>query len=910
MIRAAVPPPSLACDVRPHGHGAVRRPAARHPAVRHGRGSALIPVTLVLALAGWLGLAALQANSLARHGPSQLHDGQVAGEAAAAALADGLRDIDQGVNAHRMKIQGQGTASASPPGSGTDRPDAAFSEGPSPWFTAGCGHTTHDRGLCVPATEGQPVWQQVDWQDRSADSRSVELGRYTGAAFAQAHPSTLPVEPPRYIIESLPDTLASEPAGARRLYRVTALGYGLNAGTRAMQQVLYRPAPLGAEWAMGSGVSGHVYRLRRNAQTGSTDLFARELDGVPSTDPAPLASVLFGTLAWSAAERLALRPDGERNRVIGERGTGTVFSARNLATGDAMVSLTQLATAGQTSGQGSSSGVFGDPVRQEPIRHGTDALALRDLARRQTGLDGDGRSPTLYIGTTAGALHAFDAASGDEHFVYVPSGLTLTPPSAAASAAASSGSAASGQPSPPANPADQASPGRTAIPAVADVDWAASNGRKAILVSGKGQAAPGVFTLDVSDPAQFTPAQALWEFGPQDDARMGHVTSQPQVLRLRIGPSIRWFAALASTPVDAPGEGAGDTGSSGSPAVFLLALDHDTQQPWIHGMDYYRYDLPPDSALATAPAGASAWRAAIEGSGIASALYVGDWHGRLWRIELTDLASAETAPAPLPSTRGRKVFVATDSEGRRQPIVAPPQLLRGPGNSWVVAFGTGRPPGMATPASGNAHHGFYVLLDPERGDTPTPPPVLGRLDLAQAEPAVSSTPATSSTPTPLVPYPTHADRLAVPPGWQWDHPSAAKPGDRIHAGWRFDFEAGEGLDQRMAPHGTRVIAHTFQPSAAGPGTSRILDIAPERGEVHFAASPVGALGPPLIFATGREERSGPPGSGRRGVVLHSHLILLGELGETAWALMPVHTTAGRLSWRELTPPSESRNPAR
>ena len=188
------------------------------------------------------------------------------------ALADGLRDIDQGVNAHRMKIQGQGTASASPPGSGTDRPDAAFSEGPSPWFTAGCGHTTHDRGLCVPATEGQPVWQQVDWQDRSADSRSVELGRYTGAAFAQAHPSTLPVEPPRYIIESLPDTLASEPAGARRLYRVTALGYGLNAGTRAMQQVLYRPAPLGAEWAMGSGVSGHVYRLRRNAQTGSTCL--------------------------------------------------------------------------------------------------------------------------------------------------------------------------------------------------------------------------------------------------------------------------------------------------------------------------------------------------------------------------------------------------------------------------------------------------------------------------------------------------------------------------------------------------------------------------------------------------------------------------------------------------------------
>ena len=162
--------------------------------------------------------------------------------------------------------------------------------------------------------------------------------------------------------------------------------------------------------------------------------------------------MLFGTLAWSAAERLALRPDGERNRVIGERGTGTVFSARNLATGDAMVSLTQLATAGQTSGQGSSSGVFGDPVRQEPIRHGTDALALRDLARRQTGLDGDGRSPTLYIGTTAGALHAFDAASGDEHFVYVPSGLTLTPPSAGATAtaAATSGSAASGQPSPPA----------------------------------------------------------------------------------------------------------------------------------------------------------------------------------------------------------------------------------------------------------------------------------------------------------------------------------------------------------------------------------------------------------------------------------------------------------------------------
>ncbi|MEJ2804581.1 PilC/PilY family type IV pilus protein [Comamonadaceae bacterium PP-2] len=906
MIGPAIPPRPASRDVRPQGHGAVVRRATRPIAVRYGQGSALIPVTLVLALAGWLGLAALQANSLARHGPSQLHDGQVASEAAAAALADGLRDIDQGVKAHRMKAQGQGTAP--PPGSGTERPDAAFSDGPSPWFTAGCGHTTQDRGLCVPATEGQPVWQQVDWQDRSADSRTVELGRYTGVAFAPAHPSTLPAEPPRYIIESLADTLAAEPAGARRLYRVTALGYGLNAGTRAMQQALYRPAPPGDESTLGSSVSGHVYRLRRDAQTGSTDLVARGLDRVPATDPTPLASVLFGTVAWSAAERLALRAEGDRNRVIGERDAGTAFSARNLATGDAMASLTQLATAGQSSGQGSSSGVFGDPVRQEPIRHGTDALALRDLARRQTGLDGDGRSPTLYIGTTAGALHAFDAASGEEHFVYLPSGLTL--PAATATATASSGSAASGQPSPAANPVDQGSPGRTGIPAVADVDWAASNGRKAILVSGKGQAAPGVFTLDVSDPAQFTPAQALWEFGPQDDVRMGHVTGQPQVLRLRIGPSMRWFAAVASTPVDAPGEGAGGAGNAGSPAVFLLALDHDTQQPWIHGMDYYRYDLTPDDALPTVPSGASAWRAAIEGSGIASALYVGDWHGRLWRIELTDLASAETAPAPLPSTRGREVFVATDSEGRRQPIVAPPQLLRGPDNSWIVAFGTGRPPGMATPASGNAHHGFYVLLDPERGDTPSPPPVLGRLDLAQAEPAVSSMPATPSPSTPFVPYPTHADRLAVPPGWQWDRPSAAKPGERIHAGWRFDFESGEGLDQRMAPHGTRVIAHTFQPSAAGPGTSRILDIAPERGEVHLAPSPVGALGPPAVLATGQEQRPGPPGSGRRQVVQHSHLILPGALGETAWALMPVQTTAGRLSWRELTPPSASRNPAR
>jgi len=109
-------------------------------------------------------------------------------------------------------------------------------------------------GLCLPnvcpsGTDCSPVWVKLATTDtlwKSAtgtNSKSVAYGAYTNAVALPGLPAQ-----PRYIVEALTvpggsDSIKVKPSGAasNTIYRITAVGYGLNTSSRVMLQSYVRP---------------------------------------------------------------------------------------------------------------------------------------------------------------------------------------------------------------------------------------------------------------------------------------------------------------------------------------------------------------------------------------------------------------------------------------------------------------------------------------------------------------------------------------------------------------------------------------------------------------------------------------------------------------------------------------------
>ncbi|MDY7574238.1 pilus assembly PilX family protein [Actimicrobium sp. CCI2.3] len=110
--------------------------------------------------------------------------------------------------------------------------------------TADCSATV-TRGLCLPAAAGK---SQV-WETFLTDSaRSVEYGEMTLLTTEQKF-QLVPARggvtaQPRYLIEVLPDkdgVSLSAKIPQKWLYRITAIGFGANAGTSVIVQEIIRP---------------------------------------------------------------------------------------------------------------------------------------------------------------------------------------------------------------------------------------------------------------------------------------------------------------------------------------------------------------------------------------------------------------------------------------------------------------------------------------------------------------------------------------------------------------------------------------------------------------------------------------------------------------------------------------------
>lgn len=190
------------------------------PARSRARGFSMIVVLIILGILSLLGVAATHMTLLTERSSRYDRDWQVAYQSAEAALLDAEFDI-RGPNTSASKRVSQ------------------FSNTSLLGFTAGCGTSGSDRGLCLPTTAGKAAWYQVDFLDTSASAPTVEFGQFTGRVLDYGTTGVRPSRKPRYIIEIIPDMQPGF-STTRFMYRVTAMGFGPRDDTQAVLQMFFR----------------------------------------------------------------------------------------------------------------------------------------------------------------------------------------------------------------------------------------------------------------------------------------------------------------------------------------------------------------------------------------------------------------------------------------------------------------------------------------------------------------------------------------------------------------------------------------------------------------------------------------------------------------------------------------------
>lgn len=266
----------------------------------------------------------------------------------------------------------------------------------------------------------------------------------------------------------------------------------------------------------------------------------------------------------------------------------------------------------------------------------------------------------LYVGANDGMLHAFDAASGKEEFAFIPSGVknslnVLTSRYGAGGA-----------------------PHRYFVdgtPVVSDVYF--GNAWHRVLVGSLGAGGRQVFALDVTDP---TSPRLLWEFGVEQDERMGYSMPTPVVARLNdAGRSKgRWVVFLSN------GYQASNS-ASGESSLFVLDVSSGEV---IRRFDFAAGMTAAELSALPAPKNGLSRAAVVDnnGDGKVDVAYAGDLAGNVWRVDLASGASG--------SWNAQLFFVARESErsgGKRLSITTAPYVVRhSSGKGDVVAFGTGR----------------------------------------------------------------------------------------------------------------------------------------------------------------------------------------------------------------------------
>ncbi len=320
-------------------------------------------------------------------------------------------------------------------------------------------------------------------------------------------------------------------------------------------------------------------------------------------------------------------------------------------------------------------------------------------------LSQENRQRKVYAGANDGMLHAFSATDGSELMAYIPNTVF--------SANTSEGLHYLTQ-------TDYDHRYYVDMPSVVSdvfIDTGPGRSWHSVLISGEMAGGKGIFALDITDPSQFSEANAakvaLWEFDSSDDSDMGYSFSLPSVAMM---PNGKWAVIF--------GNGYNNNGK-GQAALFIAFVEAGLDGNWssVSG-DYIKIELPVAgdptaaqvaagincNALATCNGLSSVQTYSTKQNSVTDRVYAGDLKGNMWAFDLSSTNPADwkvaygtvSAPKPLftathhiAATAGGVPVQQNISAPKPQPITTRPLIVknaRAVGNSpnVLVLFGTGQ----------------------------------------------------------------------------------------------------------------------------------------------------------------------------------------------------------------------------
>ena len=322
--------------------------------------------------------------------------------------------------------------------------------------------------------------------------------------------------------------------------------------------------------------------------------------------------------------------------------------------------------------------ILGDIVDSNPAYIGASNEGIQASSYISFAASTATRPPILYIGADDGMLHAFDVATGNERFAYIPRGVYS-------------------------NLINLASPYYNAqhrffvngSPQAGDVQFNDSTWHS-LLVGAEGGGGNSVYALDVTNPLGINSEAALansvlWDF---TDVDMGLGYSTPVIADTSYG----WTVLV------------GNGYNSTNQKPFLYALDPQL------GTMAAKVDLcaaVPTACDLTTTNGLSSLIAVNSGgqvAGLANIVYAGDLQGNLWRIDISNSNPTLWAVTVL--------FQARDASGNKQPITTKPVASLNPRYPQIlgtmVMFGTGEFLGVPDLTNENVQT-IYGVYDPPAG---------------------------------------------------------------------------------------------------------------------------------------------------------------------------------------------------
>lgn len=489
------------------------------------------------------------------------------------------------------------------------------------------------------------------------------------------------------------------------------------------------------------------------------------------------------------------------------------------------------------------------------------------------------RTPMVYVGANDGMLHGFEANTGIERIAYVPRPLYR------AAKLSKLVSPDYGSLTNTNNPHAFYVDGTPTFADVCNAGCDTAAKWKTILVGGLGAGGQGIYALDITQPSNFSEANAsslvMWEFTDLDDHDLGYTYGPPSVVR------------LCTTR---------DTSATGNPKPCLDSkwavvvgngYNNDETDGYTSASTYahvFILDAFTGALLkkistnnAASPNGFAGLSVIdIDGDGIFDYAYGATIRGSMWKLDLDTIDGASAAYI---------LYQAKDANGVAQPITTRPEVIAHPMGGTLVLFGTGKYI-EATDKTNSQQQTVYGIWDNGAARTT----YNDRHNLQQQ--AYYSTTSTSGN----VVYYSHTNNpvdWSTKSGWYLDFLSAGtgNPSERVTYDPRLTsekFTISSGLPiNDICLAGGDASDNVFDPLTGGPPSSAFFEGVPQLnvagvGMVYASRRTVkgGGMAPPPTYITvGRGE----------GVVKKP----LGPGDIDSYKINVQFGLGRRLSWREL-----------